>query len=135
MRDNVKLISGLFFIVSSLAVLTLFTISCDPICEGYLRVYHPIPDTTVVVGDTLLIDITNPPLFDSSEEKISYGLNGVSGLAFLKANLISNPLDNGRNTLLLVTGRSEGQSVIEINASSNCLENSTNFTITFIDLN
>lgn len=136
MRDNINLLSGVFFIVSSLAVLTLSTTSCDPICEGYLRVINPISDITMEVGDTLYIDLTNPPVFESSEATITYSYTYLSQLKNSYLDIKSKNI-NGKSSLALeIIGFKIGNSLIRFNAqSADCLENSTNFTITVIDLN
>jgi hypothetical protein len=101
-------------------------------CEGTLVLTNPISDVTVAVGDTVYIDLANPPVFDSSKGRISYDINGILGITNIRLNLIDNPLDDNKNTLLLINGINKGVASIELNAFSGCLENKTTIHITII---
>ncbi|MAO64411.1 MAG: hypothetical protein CL666_05380 [Balneola sp.] len=102
-------------------------------CEGSLILENPIPDTTVAVGDTLFIDLTNPPVFVSSEGRISYHFNGIQGATNIRLNLVDNPNDDDKNTLFLIYGLNQGESILELKASSSCLENSQLLKITITE--
>jgi len=99
-------------------------------CTGRLILENPIPDTTVAVGDTLFIDLANPPTFVSTEGRVTYATSVLQGSGNVDTNIKSNSNDNGNFTLLLVSGESEGEGLIEIRAFSECLENQTTINIT-----
>lgn len=113
----------------AIAGLLLYSCTRSGPCEGSLRLENPIPDTTVAVGDTLFIDLANPPVFVSSEGKVSYDYTIVSGVTNSNMNLIG---DTG--SILTIIGRSSGESILEVRAISGCLENSQVLTITITDL-
>lgn len=100
-------------------------------CTDSLRVENPIPDTTVEVGDTLLIDLVNPPVFVSSEDRrMSYQTSVRQRQKRVHLNLISNSDENERFSNLTITGESAGKVMAEIMASSSCDGNSTTFNVT-----
>jgi hypothetical protein len=103
-------------------------------CTGRLILENPIPDTTVAIGDTLFIDLATPPVFVSSEGRVSYSLNRIQGNTNIRVNLIDNPNDGNKNTLFLIAGINQGESIIELGANSGCLENSVTFNITTTEL-
>ena len=105
----------------------------DEPCTGRLVLENPIPDTTVAVGDTLFIDLAEPPVFVSSEERISYLPSVKQRQKRVHVNLIPNSNNNERLTILTITGESVGKVMAELMASSGCLENSTTFNITVIE--
>ena len=117
-------------ILFAIATATLLLYGCflgpenEP-CTGRLILENPIPDTTVAVGDTLFIDLANPPLFVSTEGSVSYAVSGFYGFANINSNLIDNPNDENKNTLLIINGLQVGDAGIELNAFSGCLENQT----------
>lgn len=90
---------------------------------------NPIPDVTVAVGDTVHIDLANPPVFVSSGGRVSYDFGLQSGLLNVDLNRMPNPKDNGKYTLLLVIGERKGTAIAELRAISGCLENATFFNI------
>ena len=98
-------------------------------CEGSLTLEHPIPDTTVAVGDTLFIDLANPPVFVSSKSEISYAFEVLTGLSHVDLNRMENPNDGGNFSLLLIIGEAKGEARAELQANSSCLENSLTFNI------
>lgn len=102
-------------------------------CTGSLTLEDPIPDTTVAVGDTLFIDLANPPLFVSSEGRVSYSVNSIQGVTNIRANLIDNPNDGNKNTLFLIAGINQGESILELVANSDCLENNTTLNLTITE--
>ena len=101
-------------------------------CNGSLTLENPIPDTTVAVGDTLFVDLTDPPVFASSKGRISYSFGVLSGVSNVDLNRMANPNDEGDFTIFLVIGETEGEATAELRATSGCLENSTTFNITII---
>lgn len=113
-------------------VLSFYLISCTQSgpCEGSLILENPIPDTTVALGDTLFIDLTDPPVFVSSEGRVSYDSEVLTGLSHVDLNFISNLNDNGDFSLFLIIGESTGEAIAELKATDGCLENSLNFNIT-----
>lgn len=102
-------------------------------CTGRLILENPISDTTVAVGDTLFIDLSNPPVFVSSEGRVSYDSQVLTGLSHVDLNFISNPNDDGYFSLFLIIGESVGKPTAELKAFSDCLENSTTFNITITE--
>ena len=98
--------------------------TADGLCEGSLTLENPIPDVTLAVGDTLFIDLTNPPVFVSSEGRVSYDYSIVTGASNSNMNLIGNT-----GSTLTITGISDGESILELRAVSGCLENSQILTI------
>jgi len=108
----------------------LFSTTQEGPCEGSLTLENPIPDTTVAVGDTVAIDLTNPPVFKSTKNDISYSFSGLQGITRIRLNLVDNPNDNNKNSLLLIRGISKGDVRIELIALSECLENTTTINIT-----
>lgn len=117
----------------SLLVFLLLNSSCDPICEGYLRVINPIPDTTLVVGDTLFIDLTDPPVFKSSEDRIDYWYNVLDGNFYSDLSIYTGYNKEDKIDSLQIIGRSPGKSIVKLIGVSDCLENSTTFTVNVIE--
>ena len=106
----------------------------DEPCTGRLILENPIPDTTVAVGDTLFIDLAEPPVFVSSEgRRISYLPSVRQRQMRVHVNLIPNTNNDERLTKLTIKGGSVGKVMAELMASSGCLENSTTFNITVIE--
>ena len=101
-------------------------------CEGSLTLENPIPDTTVAVGDTLLIDLTNPPVFVSSKGRVSYSYSILTGIQNVDLSVIADPND-AEGRLLIIVGETTGEAMVEILASSGCLENSQKLDINIID--
>jgi hypothetical protein len=99
-------------------------------CEGTLVLTNPISDVTVAVGDTVYIDLSNPPVFVSSKGRVSYFPEVLTGLSNVDVHYKANPNDQGNFTLLLVIGEAKGNASAKLSAVSNCLENSTTFNIT-----
>lgn len=98
-------------------------------CTGRLILENPIPDTTVAVGDTLFIDLANPPVFVSTEGTVTYSPNQRSGFLNINVNRIANPDDNDELTLLRIIGKEMGEAILQLEANSGCLENQTTITI------
>ncbi len=97
-------------------------------CTGSLTLENPIPDITVAVGDTVLIDLTNPPVFVSTEGRVSYSLDQLSGYIAISTSITYSLY--GENPLLRIEGLDSGDAIIELRASSECLENHTTIKIT-----
>lgn len=119
----------ILFLLLATAVLLSTCTQSGP-CEGSLTLENPIPDTTVAVGDTLFIDLTDPPVFVSLEGRVSYSFGVLSGLSNVDLNRMANPNDDGNYTLFLVIGEAEGEAIAELRAKNGCLENSLTFNIT-----
>lgn len=120
--------------LSLLFVITV--INCDQAgpCDGYLKLVNPLPDTTVVVQDTLFIDLANPPVFESSNGLVStYDFIELNGSRNISLNRMTNSNDGGRLTILVVAGLSIGNATVQLKAYSKCLENSTTFTVSVVD--
>lgn len=112
------------FIIALIASCTM-----EGSCEGTLVLTNPISDVTVAVGDTGYIDLTNPPVFVSSEGRVSYFYNIKAGVLDVDLSVRENPIN--KNSLLLeIVGKRVGVAQVELLASSGCLENSTLFNIT-----
>lgn len=129
-----RIIPGIFLLMFIGVALLLNNCTQEGVCEGSLTLENPIPDTTVAVGDTLFIDLANPPVFVSSEGMITYDyliVGGTHSGGTLNADLsiIENANDEGNFTLLLVIGEAEGEAVAELRPKDGCLENSTTFNI------
>ena len=118
-----------FLFALAIAGLLLYSCTRSGPCEGVLRLENPIPDTTVAVGDTLFINLANPPMFVSSEGFVGYGLDQTYGYTNINSNIIDNPDDENKNTLLIIIGLQVGDAGIQLNAFSGCLENQTTITI------
>lgn len=82
------------------------------------------------MGDTLFIDLANPPVFVSSEGRISYLPVLQSGYLNVDVNKVANSEDNGRLSIHRIIGREVGDAVLALQASSECLENQTTINIT-----
>jgi hypothetical protein len=102
-------------------------------CEGSLVLENPIPDTTVAVGDTLFIDLTDPPVFVSSEGEVTYFYSIVSGVSYVNPSIITEHNNGSKSDYLQIIGRVLGDSIVELQASSDCLENSQLLTINVIE--
>ena len=60
-------------LITTLLIATAVLLSnctADGPCEGSLTLENPIPDVTVAVGDTVFIDLADPPVFVSSEGRV-----------------------------------------------------------------
>lgn len=117
------------FLLLATAMLLLYSCTQSGPCEGSLTLENPLTDTTVAVGDTLFIDLTDPPVFVSSEGRVSYSFEVLSGLTNVDLNRMANPNDEGNYTLFLIIGEAEGDAIAELRAKDGCLENSTTFNI------
>ena len=121
-------------ILFAIATATLLLYGCflgperEP-CTGRLTLENPIPDTTVAVGDTLFIDLANPPVFVSSEGRVAYDFMEVTGSTNIDLNRMENPNDDGNFTLLIVIGLAQGEAIAEVTGKDGCLENSTTFNV------
>ena len=118
----------ILFLLASV-VFTLQNCTQSGPCEGSLTLENPIPDTTVAVGDTLFIDLTDPPVFVSSKGRVSYSFSVISGLRNIDLNRLANPNDGGDYTLFIIIGESVGEAIAELGAGSGCLENATTFNV------
>lgn len=118
--------------VFTLLIITLIASCSEKPCEGTLVLTNPIPDVTVAVGDTVYIDLANPPVFVSSEGRVSYDYQVYIGTLNANLNMIKNVSDNNHLTILLVIGRFEGVAVAELLSKDGCLENKTTFNINII---
>lgn len=101
-------------------------------CEGTLVVENPIEDITMSVGETLFIDLTNPPVFVNSEGPISYDTSIISNIEIVDVDRVKNPNDNGFLTMIKIIALEEGVAIIKLSASYGCLENQFNFEVTSI---
>jgi hypothetical protein len=99
-------------------------------CEGTLVLTNSISDVTVAVGDTVYLDLANPPVFISSKGEVTYTFRELVTGGKTGLNRASNPNDDGKQTLLVISGRLAGTVVIELSATSGCLENYTLFNVT-----
>ena len=105
-------------------------------CTVLLTVENPIPDTNVTVGDTLFVDLNNPPVFVSTaNRRISYhsSVRQREKRVGLKLIADSNENQSEELTTIQIVGQSVGRVSTEITASSSCHENSTTFNITVTD--
>jgi len=125
-----KYLNILTLFALAIAGLLLYSCTRSGPCEGLLRLENPIPDTTVAVGDTLFIDLVNPPVFVSSEGNITFIPSIKRGSNHININKMENPNDNQRLSILLIIGESVGDAVLELQAASGCLENQTTINIT-----
>ncbi|SMO94190.1 hypothetical protein [Gracilimonas mengyeensis] len=119
----------ILFLLLAPVVLLLQNCSQSGPCKGSLTLENPIPDTTVAVGDTLFIDLTDPPVFVSSKGRVSYSFDVISGLRNIDLNRLANPNDRGDYTLFIIIGESVGEAIAELRAGSGCLENETTFNV------
>ncbi|SMO80770.1 hypothetical protein [Gracilimonas mengyeensis] len=121
--------SVILFLLLVTASLILQNCSQSGPCEGSLTLENPIPDTTVAVGDTLFIDLTGPPVFVSSKGRVSYLPVLQSGYLNVDINQIANQADNGKLSILRIIGIEIGEAILDLQASSGCLENQLTITI------
>lgn len=110
-----------------LIVALLASCTSEGPCEGSMVLTNPISDVTVAVGDTVNIDLTNPPVFVSSEDRIAYFPRIRSGFFNISVNRLAN--DDGNLSILVVMGKTVGESMVELEASSGCLEGKINFNV------
>lgn len=103
-------------------------------CTGFINIVGTIPDTTVVIGDTLYIDLTDPPLFqDSQGRPVSFNLPTKLGTGTLhvKVHLVPNPDDEDKRSLLEIVGLSTGENLYQIQGvSASCSEKNIELKIT-----
>jgi hypothetical protein len=99
-------------------------------CNERITLENAIPATTVAVGDTLFIDLTNPPMFVSSEGNVTYTSSIKQGSNLVNINILENTDDNQRLSILSIIGKSVGESVLELQADSGCIEDQTTIDIT-----
>jgi hypothetical protein len=102
-------------------------------CTGRLVLENPIPDTTVAVGDTLFIDLANPPVFVSTEGEITYSYSVITSGLYINPAIVANPDDNNNFTNLMIIGLKKGKATTELKAVDGCLENSIKFNTTVIE--
>lgn len=121
-----------FLFALAIAGLLLYSCTRSGPCEGALRLENPIPDTTVAVGDTLFIDLADPPVFVSSEGRVSYSYSILTGIQNVDLSVIADPND-AEGRLLIIVGETIGEAMIEILASSGCLENSQKLNLNIIN--
>lgn len=120
----------LHFAIAIFIIAPLASCSRDGFCEGFIVLTNPISDVTVAVGDTVFIDLANPPVFKSSERNLTYSFRALTGSVHFDLNRNANPNDSGKFSLLLVVGESQGEALAELIATSGCLENETTFKVT-----
>ncbi|MCR9133781.1 MAG: hypothetical protein NXI08_14470 [bacterium] len=101
-------------------------------CEGTLVVENPIEDITMSVGETLFIDLTNPPVFVSSEGRVIYDISYLSVEGAVRIIFANNPNDNGHLSMIKLTALDKGEDFFQLSASHGCLENQLNFKVTVI---
>lgn len=102
-------------------------------CEGEIRVKRTIPDTTLAVGDTIYIDLTDPRIFVKPPDNvISYSRIIIYGSDVVGVGRRDNPNDTTENpySLFKIYGQKKGEALIQIDASHGCLENNTRFKVT-----
>ena len=106
--------------------------SCgDDRCEGSLTVVNTIPDITMAVGDTVYVDLTNPRIFERPpDDAIAYRITRLYGVEFVKFNILTNPNNNNRLSIIEIIGRSAGEAMQKVEAGAGCLQNETTFKIT-----
>ena len=129
MENKGKIIREIFIVAASVILLLVYNCTADGPCEGYLRVVNPIPDTTVVVGDTLFIDLADPFVFESSKGNTSFLPAVTYGFRYLGVNAIYK----GEETILLVIGKEKGNGEITVFASDDCLENKAIFKVSILE--
>jgi hypothetical protein len=128
-------------ILLAIATAALFLYGCilgpelkEEPCTDLLTVENPIPDTNITVGDTLLVDLDNPPVFVSTaNRRISYQTLVRQREKRVHLNLISNSNENERLAKLTIIGESAGKAMAEVKASSSCDGSSTTFNVTVTD--
>ena len=105
----------------------------EGLCEGNLIIENPIEDITMTVGDILILDLTNPPVFVCSEGGIVYDKSNLSGIGIIDVVEVQNPNDNERLSMLKITAFKEGEAIIVLSAYCDCLENQINFKVKSIE--
>jgi hypothetical protein len=119
--------------VFTLLIITLLaSCSAEGPCKGTLVLTNPISDVTVAVGDTVFIDLSNPPVFVSSKGRVSYFYNIKAGVLDVNLNVRENPI-NENSLELEIVGRRVGVAIVELLASASCMENSYIFNITITE--
>lgn len=131
MRNYNHTIIGAVFTLLIVALLSSCTM--EKLCEGSMVLTNTIADVTVAVGDTLFIDLANPPVFVSSKGEVTYSPWIRQGFTNINVNRIPNSEDGGDLSILVIIGRSVGEAVIELEVFSGCLENSLSFNINIIE--
>lgn len=119
-------------ILSLVVGITGWSCTQEGLCEGTLVVENPIEDITMSVGETLFIDLINPPVFVSSEGCIVYDMSNLTGIGIIDVNLEKNPDDNEQLSMLKINTIKEGEAIIKLSAYCGCLENQFNFEVTSI---
>lgn len=111
------------WLAATVCALILSTCTAEGPCTGSMRLVNPIPDVTVAVGDTVHIDLANPPVFVSTGGRISYLPTLQSGYLNVEVNRVVNPGDDGKLSILRIIGIVVGEAKVELHATSGCLEN------------
>lgn len=101
----------------------------EGLCEGNLIIENPIEDITMTVGDILFLDLTDPPVFVSSEGRVSYKISNLSVEGVVRIIFAKNPNDNGYLSLIKLTALDKGDEFFQLSASHGCLENQINFKV------
>jgi hypothetical protein len=128
-KYNHNIIGAVFTL---LIIILLASCSAEGPCKGTLVLTNPISDVTVAVGDTVFIDLSNPPVFVSSKGRVSYFYNIKAGVLDVNLNVRENPI-NENSLELEIVGRRVGVAIVELLASASCMENSYIFNITITE--
>ena len=88
---------------------------------------------TVNDNYSLIIDLSDPPVFvgvSPNRDTIRYSILDVSDSLVVSYTFYSNPLDNDNLSLLKLKSRGVGTGSYILEASLDCLVNSTRFKVT-----
>src|SRR5690554_6355272 len=96
------------------AAVLLSNCTADGPCEGSLTLENPTPDTTVAVGDTIYIDLSGPPVFESTEYRITYSYNILSGNTYVDLAVLTGYKDDIKLDSLQIIGSKTGDSIVEL---------------------
>lgn len=106
-----------FVIVTTSLILTSCYFNSPGGCKGVVKVVNPIPDTTMVVGQTIKIDLTaNPVVFQQTSD------NGGITYNVLNQNdsIVLPSLGTKTNNILILQARGIGIDTLIIQAKDVC---------------
>ena len=125
--------NGLIFVPVFVFIAIIFTscyVSSQGGCDGYVKVLNSIPDTTMVVGQTIKIDLSsNPVVFQQSVGNNEFSYNVLN-----QDWLIVDVEIRDFESLLTLRAESAGVDTISIQAQDDCETFAkTTFVVTVID--
>lgn len=117
-------------IALAIFIIAILASCSEDLCEGTLVLTNPISNVTLAVGDTVYIDLSNPPVFVSSKGIVSYDYTILAGVENVDLNIIARNNLGNYTSRLEIASRNTGGAIVNLHARSGCLENYTLLNIT-----